>query len=680
MPKLMAPPPYSLVEPVTDILHGVPVVDPYRWLEEQNSPRTRRWLEEQGAYTRAYLDALPGRNSTRKRVEELLAVEAISEPWKVGGRYFYLRRRASSEQPAIIMREGDSGEEVVLVDPTKRDPTGATAVGILNISSDGGLLAYIVRTAGTDSCAVEFFDVDRQQTLQDQLPHGFCRGLVFTPDDKGFYYSHEVVGATPPSCRAVFRHIFGTDSQQSTEIFFGGDDPNLRLILLASPSGRKLGYCKLFRTDPKRIDFLIQDIASGTPPRLIVEQMQGIFAPFLLEDGLLALTDWQAPNGRVVKIDLDCPEARNWRDLVPESASRIRSIAVVGESIFVTSVKDLATHLEVFDFSARKLRVISLPSLGTASLFPSRRDSDTIFLRFTAFAQPPSILSHQVGTGEQEPWAHSQVQFDPSSIEIHQIGYLSKDRVKIPMSLVFQKGRRTAGTFPTFLTGYGGFGNSITPQFAAYATYLVERGCLFAVANLRGGAEFGEAWHLAAKRHKRQTAIDDFISAAEWLLAEGYAQPDRLAIGGGSNAGLLVGAALTQRPDLFCAVVCLGPLLDMVRYHLFDSAGKWVDEYGSAEIESDFQNLLRYSPYHGVKEGVAYPAVMLLSGDADTRCNPMHARKMTARLQAATSSGHPVLLDYQPAWGHTPVQPLTRRVEALTDRLAFLCHELKLSA
>ncbi len=269
--------------------------------------------------------------------------------------------------------------------------------------------------------------------------------------------------------------------------------------------------------------------------------------------------------------------------------------------------------------------------------------------------------------------------FDPSSFEIEQVTYKSKDGTLVPMFLVAAKGRGFSKLLRTFLTGYGGFGISLTPQFGAYSTFLIEQGFLLAVTNLRGGGEFGEEWHRAGKRHNRQNAIDDFIAGAEWLLENGYAAPGKIAIGGGSNGGLLVAAALTQRPDLFRAVVCVGPLLDMLRYHLFDFANMWVDEYGTSEMEDDFPHILAYSPYHGVKERISYPAVFIVSGDADTRCNPMHARKMTARLQAATSSGRPILLEYNPSWGHTPLQSLTRRIEALTDRLAFVCHELEVS-
>ncbi len=678
MPLTLNPPPPTPAEPVIEILHGVTVSDPYRWLEDQNSPRTRKWLEEQTAYTRAYLDAVPGRDRIRKRVEELLTVEVIAEPWKVGNRYFYLKRSTHQEQPVIMMREWENGKEIALIDPTDRDPTGTTAVGILDISRDATLLAYSVRKGGEDSCSVEFLDIRKRQTLEDRLQRGFFGGVVFAADHKGFYYSHELVGAPRPSLHAVYWHRFGTTHHQDLMVFSGGKDPKLRLFLLGSLNGGRLGYLKFFSGDPQRIEFLVQDVAAGIPPRPVVEQIGGIFVPFLLDDGLIALTDRNAPNCRIVQIDLEHPDLKDWRDLVPERHSRIQSVAIVGESIVVSYVQSLTTRAEIFDLGGQPRGQLPLPSPGTATFFPCRPDADTLFYGFTSFSCPASIYTYRPSAFEHKRWARGRVPFDPSAIEVEQVRYPSKDGTLVPMFLVSEKGRRSTGPLPTFLTGYGGFRSSVTPQFAAYTTYLIERGCLFAVANLRGGAEFGEAWHDDAKRHRRQTAINDFIAAAEWLLAERHTADGRLAIGGGSNAGLLVGAALTQRPDLYRAVICLGPLLDMLRYHLFDFAESWIDEYGSAENEHDFQALLCYSPYHVVEDRAAYPAVMLISGDADTRCNPMHARKMAARLQSATSSAHPILLDYRPEWGHTPAQPLSRRIEALTDRLAFLCQELGL--
>ncbi|SRR6266404_1208109 len=679
MPLTLNPPPPTPIEPVTEVLHGVPVTDPYRWLEDHDSPRTRKWLEKQTGYTRGYLDAIPGRERIRRRVEALLTVEIITAPLKVGHRYFFLKRTPLQEQPVLTMREGLSGEDITLVDPAERGEGDATSVDILRISSDGKLLAYSIRSGGEDSPSIEILDVDRRMPLPDRLPRGLCGGLAFSPDGHGFYYSHNPLEGKRPHYRTVCWHAFGAGSQEDAETFFAGEDPMLRLMLHASPDGSKMYLCKVFMDGPRTTDIYVQDLSRIEAPRLLVDRMVGRFYPFFLGNQLIAVTDWKSPNGRVVVIDLEHPQPENWRDLVPESQAYIRDLAVSAEQIFVGYVENTVSRIQIFDRSGRLQGMLPCPQHSTTRLLQGDSNTDEVFYSITSFSRPPSIFCYHAKSGHHELWTQHQVPFDGSSVEVDQIRYRSKDGTQIPMFLVSQKWRLRSGPSPTFLTGYGGFGNSLTPQFSAYITYLLERGFLVAIANLRGGAEFGEEWHLAAKRHNRQNAFDDFIAAAEWLLAEGYAAPGRLAIGGGSNAGLLVGAALTQRPDLFRAVICLGPLLDMLRYHKFDQANLWEDEFGTPENQNDFRYLQAYSPYHQVKDGVAYPAVMLISGDADTRCNPMHVRKMAARLQAATTSTYPILLDYKSTWGHTPVQPLSSRIDALTDRLAFVCHELGLS-
>jgi prolyl oligopeptidase len=676
MPLITNPPPPTPVDPVTEVQHGVSVTDPYRWLEDQDSPQTRQWLEEQTAYTRAYLDAIPDRERIRKRVEELLAIEVVSVPLKVGSRYFFSKRAPYQEQPVITMREGLTGVDVPLIDPAERGEGSATAVSVLRLSQKGTLLAYAVRRSGEDTLAVETFDVNRRTLLPDRLANGFYGGLVFSPDGRGFYYSHKPIDSKCPHSQAVRWHTFGTESQEDLEVFFAGEDPRLRLILVPSPDGSKLCLYKLFVDAVKTTNFYVQDLTKDGPPQLIVDGIEGNFSAVVSEKQLIALTDWKAPRGRIVAIDLEHPERENWRDIVPESQACLSGFAVSAERIFVGCTENAVTRIEIFDTSGRPQGTVPCPAYGTAQLLQRDTDNGELFYSFTSFSQPPSVYCFHAASGRQDLWTQNRVPFDSSSIEVEQIRYPSKDGTLIPMFLVSQKERRGSGPLPTFLTGYGGFGISLTPKFMAYATFLMEQGFLVAIANLRGGSEFGEEWHVAAKRHNRQTAFDDFLAAAEWLVARGHAAAGRIAIGGGSNAGLLVGAALTQRPDLFRAVICLGPLLDMLRYHKFDQARFSAEEYGSAENQEDFQHLRTYSPYHKVNDGIAYPAVMLISGDADTRCNPMHARKMAARLQAATSSGHSIVLDYRPTWGHIPVQPLSNRIEALTDRLAFLCHEL----
>ncbi len=679
MSLVLNSPPPTPIEPVTDVLHGVPVTDPYRWLEDQNSPRTRKWLEDQTAYTREYLDALPGRDRIRKRVEELLAVEVISEPWKVGNRYFYLKRSPYQEQPVIMLREGESGEEVVLVDPALRGEDSATVASIVNVSRDGKVLACGVRYGGTDSKSVEFVDVDSRRFRIDRMRDGFGHGLVFSEDNKGFYYSHELIDSSRPYYRAVYEHRFGTRPDEDRELFFAGENPNVHVGLFGSPAGKFLALFVVTCSDSRTFDLYLQDLTHAKPPQKILNGVDSVFTPFFVGDELLALTDWKAPNLRIVAIDPQHPERNHWRDVVRERPGRIKDFAVIDDFVSVGYVEKLCSRIDTFNLAGRRLRTIPCPTQGSAHLLRRPTQSDVLFYTFSSYDRPPTIYSYNPKNGEQKVWSKSCVPLDSSLIEVKKIGYKSKDGKEVPMFLVARKGQGLSTPLPTFLGAYGGFGSTRTPQFNAYSAFLAEHGFLFAFAIVRGGGELGGEWHQAGKRHNRQKAFDDFIAAAEWLNAHGYTVPDKLAIGGGSNAGLLVGAALTQRPDLFRVVICMGPLLDMLRYHRFNSAHLFVDEYGTPDREDDFLRLYAYSPYHHVEEGVPYPTVMFISGDEDTCCNPMHARKMAARLQAATSSKCPILLDYRPTWGHVPVQPLTQRIQALTDRLAFICHELGVS-
>jgi prolyl oligopeptidase len=674
---VQAPPP-TPVEPVTEILHGIAITDPYRWLEDQNSTRTRKWLEEQAAYTRAYFAAIPDRERIRTRVSELLALkEVISEPRNTGDRYFFLKRRAESEQPVIVVRDGLFGPETVLVDPTQRRSGNSTAVSITATSQDGRFLAYSIRQGGTDHSALEIFDIERGAVLSDRLPEGFCTGFVFALDGTGFYYSHREVHDSRPNYRAVFWHRFGTGRSQDRETFFAGEEQNTFLGILDSPEAKLLAYTVFFTGKWPRTSVYLQKMSTGrSEARLIIEETPGCFVPFFVRGQLLAYTDFAAPNFRIVQIDSAKPNPANWHDIVPESDKRIQQFSVAGDQVFVIRVDRFSTKVEMFGLDGKRREVPHFPSGGTIDLLNRTTATDRLFYSHTSISEPAEVYCYDTHREEVIPWNETSAPGDVSEIAVEETAYPSADGTPVPLFLAARKDLLHSGPLPTFLTGYGGFGSCVTPRFTAFATFLMEQGFLFAVPALRGGSELGEQWHRAGKRENRQNSFDDFLAAAEWLIREQRSISGHIAIGGGSNAGLLVGAAITQRPDLFRAAICLGPLLDMVRYHLFDFAAGWADEYGSPEDQDDFQSLLTYSPYHRVLENVAYPAVLLISGDADTRCNPMHARKMAARLQAATGSTHPVLLDYKLDWGHTPVQSLSAKIEALTDRLAFVCHEL----
>jgi prolyl oligopeptidase len=661
---------------VTEILHGVEIADPYRWLEDQ-TPRTRIWLEEQTAYTRAYLDTIQGREQIRERVAELMVFkEVISEPWNVDDRYFFLKRQEDREQPVIVMRNGLFGEERVLVDPALRATGSSTAVSIVAISHDARSLAYSVRQGGTDHSALEILDLERNTVLADRLPEGFCTGFVFAADGTGFYYSHREIRDPRPNYKAAFWHGFGSNRSQDIEVFCAGERPNLFLGILDSPEANLLAYAVYSSGKQPTTSLYLYSLEPGAVPRLLLRDMKGCFVPFFAHGQLFAYTDFGAPNFRIVGIDLDDPDPTHWQDIVPQSDRRIQQFKVAGDRIFVTRIDHFSTQIEVFSIEDGERKNVPFSPHGTIDLLNPTNRTDSLFYSYTAIAQPSAVYCYSTREEKSCLWQKANVPFDPSVIAVEETGYPSKDGTLIPLFLAARRDLLHSGPLPTFLTGYGGFGSCVTPRFTAFATFLIEQGLLLAVPALRGGSELGEPWHRAGKRENRQNSFDDFIAAAEWLQSHSRSAKGRTAIGGGSNAGLLVGAAITQRPDLFRAAICLGPLLDMTRYHLFDFAAGWAEEYGSPEDEQDFHSLLGYSPYHRVQDGADYPAVLLISGDADTRCNPMHARKMAARLQAANRSGYPILLDYKADWGHTPVQPLSTKIEALTDRLAFIVHEL----
>lgn len=674
MQQLLAPPPLTPTEPVIDTLHGVEVVDPYRWLEEQDSLRTRCWLEEQASYTRAYLRSIPGRDRIRKRIEELLSVETYDSLRKVGNRYFFRKREPHQEQPCICMREGPDGEDHVLVDPANRNEGSYIAVKLVQVSSDGKLLAYEVKRGGERSGSIEILDVDRRGKLPDELPRGFLRGFAFAPDGKSFCYVHQPLDAERRRLCTAYCHVLGSDSGKDRQVFFAGDDPQLRLGLCFD--SKRLGFFVVRLGDAKACEFYLQEFGESTEPRLVFQTKGALFAPILVEGRILALTDSAAPNRRIVEVIPDRPNPPDWPDLIPESDARLTGFAITAGHIFVPYLRDLHARIDMYDLVGHKIRELSFPQDQTVRILAGNQGCDELLYETESFTCPSAIYRYLPTEDRHVVWWQRRVPLNTSAWKAAQVWLSSKDGTSVPMFLVGPTERLKPGIKPVILTGYGGFGVSMTPQFSAFVSFLVERGCLFALANLRGGSEFGLQWHEAGKRRNRPSAFEDFIAAAEWLVGNGHTTPQKLAIFGGSNSGLLVGAALTQRPDLFRAVVCIAPLLDMLRYHHFDFAENWQDEYGTAECRGDFAILQSYSPYHQVKNGMPCPAVLIVSGDADRNCNPLHARKMTARLQAANSSKNPILLDYKEFRGHSPVLPLSERIEALTDRLSFVCDQL----
>ncbi|HXA76818.1 MAG TPA: prolyl oligopeptidase family serine peptidase [Candidatus Acidoferrales bacterium] len=676
MSKLMSTPPLSASEPVTEIIHGTAVTDPYRWLEDADSPQTRRWLEEQARYVRAYLDHLPGRDSIRKRIHEFLAVQTYDSFRIAGNRYFFRKRLPNQEQPSIYMREGLRGEDQLLLDPAERGTGKYTAVKPIRVSADGRLLLYEVKAGGERMGTFELLDVENRRTLPDVFARGYLRGFAFAPDSKSFYYVHESLVAARPLARAAYRHFLGASFAEDQEVFYAGEGEKLRLCLISDDT--RLGFLVFSFLDKTRTDFYLKPFENDGSPQTVLTGADYVFSPRLIPGRVLAITDREAPNFRILELRPRGDQEFQWVDLVPEEDSRICQWMVAGDRIVVSYVRQCQTRVSVFDLEGRKTDEWPVRRGGrTLRFLAASSTRDELLIESESFTHPAATLSCSVDANQFTRWAEKTIPFDSESYGHRQVWYTSKDGTQIPMFLLGRQDVLKGGCHPAIMTSYGGYGVSMTPQFSVFVAFLVERGCLFALPNIRGGSEFGADWHTAAKRRNRQTTYDDFLAAAQWLVTDGKTTPCKLAIFGGSNSGLLVGAALTQRPDLFRAVVCMVPLLDMLRYHLFDNAHLWRDEFGTAEDPQDFAALLRYSPYHQVRAGTGYPATLLISGDADQNCNALHARKMTARLQAANSSRNPILLDYSHFRGHSPVLPLSDRIEALTDRMAFLCDQLQ---
>jgi prolyl oligopeptidase len=483
------------------------------------------------------------------------------------------------------------------------------------------------------------------------------------------------VDSKRPFYRAAYRHVLGTSAANDEEIFCPGESEYIRLCLVSE--GNRLGFLVYRFAKKMRTEFYLRTFEKGST-QSFVASADSILSPLLTPGKILALTDRNAPNFRIVELRLCGKRETEWVEIVPENEARINQWLVIGDRIFVSYVRELGTEVCIFDFSGKKTGEVPLPQDQSIRFLGGCAENDELLFEAESFAEAIGIWRYSEGVDAPALWAKRIVPLDTANYIHTKISYPSKDSVQIPMFLFGRRDVLEGGCHPAIMTSYGGFGVSMTPQFSVFVAFLVERGCLFALPGIRGGSEFGADWHTAAKRRNRQVAYDDFLSAAEWLIASGRTRPDRLAIFGGSNSGLLVGAAMTQRPELFRAVVCMVPMLDMLRYHLFDNAYVWREEYGTAQDPEDFAALLRYSPYHQVREGVAYPATMIVSGDSDNNCNPLHARKMTARLQAANTSPYPIFLDYSEFRGHSPVLPLSARIDALTDRMAFLCDQLQL--
>lgn len=666
-------PPETKAVETKEMLHGTEIVDPYRWLEDQNSPETRTWIDAQNSYTMSLLSQVTGREALKQRLAAFMKIDAMGPPFVRNGRYFVYKRSADQDQFVLYLRRGLQGKDEVLIDPLKMSPDHTVTISANSITEDGKLLGYSVRHGGEDEVTPHLFDVDARKDLSDSLPKARYNSISISNDKTTVYYVR-LMKEGP----RLFVHKIGSDPGGDAEIFGNGYGPDKILGCNLSNSNHYLLCVVSYGSASLRTDVYLQDLRKKGPFAPIVNDVSAAFFPRFAGDRLFLRTNWNAPRWRLMEVELLHPSRDQWREVIPESDSVLDSFSAVGGKLAVELVHNVISRVKIFDTNGKFIREITPPTIGSLSNLNGRWESNEAFYSFSSFHVPSTFYRYDVASGKQSVWYQYKVPIQMDQYEVEQVWYNSKDGTKIPMFLAHRKGIKLDGSNPVLLSGYGGFDVSETPYFSAFVASWMAGGGVYALPNLRGGGEFGEDWHRAGMLEKKQNVFDDFISAAEWLIQNHYTTPALLGITGGSNGGLLVGAAITQRADLFGVAICRFPLLDMLRYQQFLVGKYWVPEYGSAENPEQFKYLLAYSPYHHVKAGTAYPPVLFVSGDSDTRVAPLHARKMTALLQASSSSGKPVLLHYDTTSGHSGGTPLSKQIEDSTDELAFLYWQLGL--
>ncbi len=702
----LAAPPASRVEPVKDALHGVEITDNYRWLEGDNSDpqhmgkitdEVAAWTDAQNAYTRSLLDNLPGRQKLEERLRPLMEVGSISAPTMKEGRYFYSQREGTQNQPLVYMRQGSKGKPRLLLDPATIDPSGLVTIAWYAPSHDGKLLAYGTYRAGDENSTLHLLDVDSGQVLPLEIP-GKTQGADWLADASGFLYRNLADVKNPYSGQVMF-HRMGDDVANDRLVFRqyteeecakAGLDPKL-----ATTYGPEGGLSKdgrwvtlAYATDTRNNDLWIADfqdyLRSGKlEGGAITQGLKAESGGPVIGDTMYLQTTLDAPRGCVYAVDLWRLDRKDWRLLVPERQDAvIQGVSVAKDVLAVTYLRNASTSIELYDLNGKSKGELTLPGIGSASL-RTEQDSYEAYLSFSSYNYPPSIFRVDLQHPSRKPqlWESPKVPVDPSTIVVKQETYTSKDGIPVTMFIVHKKDLKLDGSNPAILYGYGGFSVSMTPTFSATLYPWLEDGGVYAVANLRGGGEYGDGWHEAGKLQYKQNVFNDMIAAGEYLVQQNYTNPGRLCAMGGSNGGLLTGAMITQRPDLFACVVCQVPLLDMLRFDHFLMAKYWVPEYGSATDAKQFRFLRRYSPYHNIKEGAKYPGILFTAGENDSRVHPLHARKMAAAMQATVagqSDARPVVLWVDREAGHGQGKPLNLRIRDAADTRMFIMWQLGL--
>jgi prolyl oligopeptidase len=676
----VAPPPKPVKNTLVETIHGEKVADPYRDLEDGKNPTVAAWTDGQNQVTRSILDARPTRAGIRARLDSLASIGRLFQPRVFGRRVFYQKRFGLENQPVLCVRDGFTGPGRRAIDPNTMSSDGLIALDWWHPSPDGSKIAYGTSAKGSEISTLRVLEVETGKILSEEIPRTRAASIAWLPDQSGFYYTqYPAPGSVPKGeesyHRRLYFHKLGTSLDEDRLIFGNGREKEDWVDASLSRDGRWL-VVPVYQGWSKS-EIFIKDLQENGKWMPLVKGIEAQFAPLMHNGVVYILTNWKAPKFRIMTCSPTETDPEQWKEIVPEGEATISGFEIVADRLAILELRDATSRLRTTALDGSGSAEVALPGLGTVSEIQGDPTGTNLLFDYASFFSPPALYRYDVSSGALK-LIESLEGVDTTAYESSQVRYASKDGTSIPMFLVHRKGLERNGNHPTLLTGYGGFAQSLTPRFGTGVMQWLEKGGVFAMPNLRGGGEYGEAWHKAGMLANKQNSFDDFIAAAEWLIKEKITSPARLAIMGGSNGGLLVGAALTQRPELFRAVVCDVPLLDMVRYHNLQIAKLWIKEYGDPGKAEDFKWLYAYSPYHRVKDGTPYPAVFLRTAEHDTRVDPMHARKMFARLTEASTSRRPILFLSDKEAGHGAGKPLNKALDDLADSYAFLMWQLEM--
>jgi prolyl oligopeptidase len=655
---------------VVDTLHGVVIADPYRWLEDQQSAETRAWIDSQNAYTKkVYAKYVGNLDNLKAELNRLRRVDWYTLPGMVGDKYFFTRRLTTDEQFSLCVRNGRNGKDSVLISPQMLSSNNTVTISTYQVSPDGTILSYGTQSGGEDERVWYFLNLTTGAYLPDTLPRARYFNVDLSPDKQTLYYTRFDTNQTSH----IMAHRMGTAFSNDVRIYGENVPQGKQAAAGLSEDGRYLLIFVYEGSASKKIEVYMKDLASNGPVVPVVNDIEAKFDATAVDNWIFLKTNWNAPNWRVLRIDLRNPARENWKEVIPEQKDVLEGVSYLGGKLVASYLHNVSSMAVIYDTAGQKTgELISNANIGTLDSVSGRWDSPRIRYTFFSFNQPMTSYLYDLNTNEKSIWYQGPVAIAPDSVEVKQVWYPSKDGTKIPMFVVHKKGLQLDGARPTWLYGYGGFSQTATPFYSTNVAIWLSRGGVYAYPSLRGGGEFGEAWHEAAKFEKKQNTFDDFIAAGEWLIANKYTNSSKLAIHGGSNGGLLVGACEVQRPDLFQAVICTYPLLDMIRFQKLLVGAFWVSEYGSADSANQIGYIKAYSPYHNVKQGVDYPYTLFITGDADTRVAPAHARKMTAMLQSLSAGKRPIMLDYDVEAGHSGGEALSKSIDSQARTLGFL--------